>query len=100
MPQSGDVLLAGPAGSGAILNRRSNTTVRLIRATEVDTTALANPDTLRFVHLTDGLSHVEGERVSAGGGLQTPAGAVTSFDWATDGAALLFTMPGRRAQVQ
>ena len=100
VPQSGDVLLAGPAGSDAILDLRSNTTVRLIRATEGDTTALADPDTLRFVHLIDGLAHAEGERVSAGDGLQIPAGEVTSFDWATDGAALLFTMPRRRRQAQ
>lgn len=93
VPQSGNVLLAGPPDADALLTLRSQTTVRLIRAQEGDNTPLAQPDTLRFVHLFDGLAHAEGERLSAGDGLQIPVGDVTSLDWASDGAALLFTMP-------
>ena len=93
VPKSGDVLLAGPDGTGALLELRSQTTVQLIRAHEGTKTPLARPDTLRFVHLVDGLAHAEGERLSAGDALQIPAAEVTSLDWATDGAALLFTMP-------
>ncbi len=100
VPQSGDVLLAGPAGTDAFLHLRSDTTVRLIRATDGGTTALPDADTLRFVHLIDGLAHAGGECVSAGDGLQIPAGEVTSLDWTTSGAALLFTMPRRRGPVQ
>lgn len=93
VPQSGNVLLAGPPDADALLTLRSQTTVRVIRAQEGDNTPLAQPDTLRFLHLIDGLAHAEGERLSAGDGLQIPMGDVTSLDWASDGAALLFTMP-------
>ena len=93
VPQSGDVFLAGPSDTDALLGLRSQTTVRLIRARAGDSMPIAQPDTLRFLHLFDGLAFAEGERLSAGDGLQIPAGAVTSLDWATDGAALLFTMP-------
>lgn len=93
VPQSGDVLLAGPSEANPLLTLRSQTTVRLIRAQEGDNTPLAQPDTLRFMHLIDGLAYAEGERLSGGDGLQIPVGDVTSLDWASDGAALLFTMP-------
>jgi redox-sensitive bicupin YhaK (pirin superfamily) len=93
VPQSGDVLLAGPRDANPLLPLRSQTTVHLLRAHEGDSTPLAQPETLRFLHLFDGLAHAEGERLGAGDGLQIPAGDVTALDWATDGAALLFTMP-------
>jgi hypothetical protein len=100
VPQSGDVLLAGPSGTDALLELGSRTTVRLIRATEGGNTSLAKPGALRFVHLFNGLAFAEGERLSAGDGLQIPAGETTSLDWATDGAALLFTMPQVPRRVQ
>lgn len=99
VPETGDVLLAGPKGSDALLELRSHATVRLIRATEGDNVPFAQPGDLRFVHLLDGLAFAEGERLSAGDGLQIPTVETTSLDWATDGAALLFTMPHERMLV-
>ncbi|EPX78182.1 pirin family protein [Litoreibacter arenae] len=96
VPQDGDVLLAGPAGTDALLQLKSDTTVQLIRAGEGSSTPLDDPNTLRFVHLVDGLAFAEGERLSAGDGLQIPAGETTALDWATDGEALLFTMPTQK----
>lgn len=93
VPQTGDVLLAGPPESGALLDLKSQTTVQLIRAGDGGSTLLERPDSLRFVHLMDGLAFADDERLSAGDGLQIPVGDMTSLDWATDGAALLFTMP-------
>lgn len=93
VPQDGNVLLAGPADTGALLELKSATTVQLIRANEGQSTPLEDPNTLRFLHLIDGLAFAEGERLSAGDGLEIPASEVTTLDWATDGEALLFTMP-------
>lgn len=96
VPQDGDVLLAGPPATDPLLTLKSDTTVQLIRAAEGSSTALDDPDTLRFVHLIDGLAFAEGERLSAGDGLQIPAGETTALDWSTDGTVLLFTMPRKR----
>lgn len=98
--KKGDVILAGPTGTGALLHLRSDTTVRLLRATEGGFTSIDDPHTLRFVHLVDGLAFAESERLSAGDGLQLPVGEATSLDWATDGAALLFTMQPKRGPLQ
>lgn len=94
VPQAGDVLLAGPIESGALLHLHSDTTVRLIRTSDGITTPIDDPHKLRFVHLVDGLAYAEGERLSAGDGLQIPIGEVTSLNWETEGAVLLFTMSG------
>ncbi|WP_417524440.1 pirin family protein [Marinovum sp.] len=99
VPEAGDVLLAGPATSGALLPLGSQTTVTLIRAGDGETTDLARPGADRFVHVLDGLGFAEGERLSAGDGLQIPSGETTSLDWATEGAALLFTMPAPRRRL-
>lgn len=99
VPAKGDVLLAGPAGAGALLTLGSETTLRLIRPKEGEATRIEQPETLRFLHLFDGLAHAEGERLSAGDGLQIPAGETTALDWQTDGAALLFTMSAKAPRV-
>lgn len=93
VPQTGNVMLAGPASSKPLLTLRSTTTVQLVRAGEGAITRLADPETRRFVQLIDGLAFAESERLSAGDGLQIPIGEETSLDWATEGALLLFTMP-------
>lgn len=95
LPETGDVLVAGPTGSGALLELGSQTMVALIRASEGEQTLLADPGAPRFVQILEGLASAEGERVSAGDGLQIPAGDGTTLDWASTGAALLFTMPSR-----
>lgn len=93
VPDTGNVLLAGPPGSDALFTLGSQTTVQLVRTTEGDTTPLTDLNTARFVHFIDGLAHAEGERLSAGDGLQLPKGEETSLDWNSDGAAFIFTMP-------
>ncbi|GLS86203.1 hypothetical protein GCM10010873_11770 [Cypionkella aquatica] len=93
VPEQGDILLAGPATSGALLHLRSSTTLRLVHASEHDQTALNTPGSHRFVHLLDGMAFAETERLSAGDGLEIPADEGTVLDWASDGAALVFTMP-------
>ena len=87
---SGNVLLAGPIGSGALLSLRSAAKLSLIRTAEAIQTPLPCTDALRFVHLLDGMAIAETERVSAGDGLQIPKGEGTTFDWASDGAALIY----------
>ncbi|MCX7565000.1 pirin family protein [Sulfitobacter sp. F26169L] len=93
VPQAGNVLIAGPETSQPLLTLNSATTVELIRVKDGDRTPVADPDTLRFLHIIDGLAFAEGEHLSAGDGLQVPAGEETTLDWASDGAALIFTMP-------
>lgn len=90
----GNVLLAGPAEQDALLSLRSDTTVELIRADEAAKTPLETPGALRFLQLIDGLAVAEGERLGAGDGLEIPANETTTLGWATEGAALLFTMRG------
>lgn len=93
VPQHGDVLLAGPADAGALFTLKSETVVQFIRVQEGQTTQIAYPETLRFLHIIDGLAFAEGERLSAGDGLELPVGETTALDWQTNGAAMLFTMP-------
>jgi|AntRauTorckE5430_2_1112549.scaffolds.fasta_scaffold19363_3 redox-sensitive bicupin YhaK (pirin superfamily) len=100
VPLGGDVALAGPAGANALLELRSETTVRLVRATEGDRTSLDQTGAPRFLHLIDGMAFAEDERISAGDGLQLPTQEATSLDWATDGAALLFDMPRKPRVLQ
>jgi hypothetical protein len=90
---SGNVLLAGPKNSGALLGLRSATTVSLVRAAEANQTMLTTIGERRFVHLLDGLAFAETERLASGDGLQIPSDESTTLDWASDGAALIFTMP-------
>jgi quercetin 2,3-dioxygenase len=93
LPAGDDVMLAGPKGSGALLELRSATSLRLVRAAEADQTLLTSTGTRRFVHLLDGLAYAESERLTAGDGLQIPPDDGTTLRWASDGAALVFTMP-------
>lgn len=93
VPDGADVLLAGRNGSGAVLPLRSSSTVRLVR-TEVDELLTVGTETAQtFVQIISGIANAEGERISAGDGLQIPAGEATSLRWVTDGAALVFDMP-------
>ncbi len=97
VPEGGDVLLAGPEGSGALVRLHSDTTLRLLRVGEGETTELvAREGEQVFAQIIDGLAHAEGERVSAGDGLQLAMGEETRLDWNTEGSVLLFTMPTRR----
>lgn len=94
IPTTGDSVLAGPEGSGALMTLGSPTLMHLKRFAEGDNLSLdARSDRLRYVHLLDGLAFAETERVSAGDGMQIPAGLGTSLSWVTDGAALVFDMP-------
>ncbi|MCZ4350900.1 pirin family protein [Roseovarius aestuarii] len=96
VPQTGNVMLAGPMSSEPLLKLGSQTTIQLVRGVEGSVTRLADPNTHRFVQLIDGLAFAESERLSAGDGLQIPRGEETSLDWVTEGALLLFTMPNER----
>lgn len=96
VPATGDVILAGPQGSGGLLPLRSASTLTLRRVSEGSTLSFeAAPDRHRFVHLLDGLASAEGERVSAGDGLQVPAGEELELSFLTAGEALAFEMPLR-----
>ena len=92
VPNAERVTLA--AGSGGLVPLRSRSRLDLVRVAEgAEQHVHADPAMLRYVHLTDGLALADGERVSAGDALQIPAGEAVSFEWQTDGAALLFEMP-------
>ncbi len=91
LPATGDVLLGG-ADDVALLPLRSRTCLWLRRFNEGDVLNIS-ADYDQFVHLIDGLANAEGERVSAGDGLQVPATESVSLTWQTDGAALVFEMP-------
>ena len=98
VPATGDVLLAGPASLTPLIPLRSAATVHLRRFAEGMVLDLPGDGaTDRFVHLTDGLAVADAERVSAGDGLQIPAGEGVRLTWQTDGAALVFDMPLRGA---
>ncbi len=86
-------MLAGPKSSGALLELRSATIVRLVHAAEASQTMLTTTGTRRFVHLLDGLAFADTERLTAGDGLQIPSDESMTLDWASDGAALVLTMP-------
>ncbi|MEM7296160.1 MAG: pirin family protein [Pseudomonadota bacterium] len=93
VPERGDVLLAGPAASGALIPLRSATTLTLRRFAPGGALLLdATPGLHRFVHLLDGLAVAETERVSAGDGLQVPAGETLALSFLTDAAVLVFDM--------
>lgn len=94
VPQTGDALLAGGDGSNALLPLRSEAQLALKRADSGAEMAFAAPsDADLFVHVLEGLAEAEGERISAGDGLQMPAGEDTCLTWKTDGAVLVFTLP-------
>ncbi len=94
VPAEGDVLLAGPEGLGPLVPLRSASTLTLRRFHDGQTLDLpAEAGVERFVHLLDGLAFAETERVSAGDGMEIPAGAATELKWASAGAALVFDMP-------
>lgn len=82
--------LAGPDGP---LRLGSDSRVSYLRAAEGDATPLpVDPGRLVFVQLLDGFAGIEGERVTAGDGLQitdTPG----ALNWLSEGAALIFDMP-------
>ncbi|MEI4488320.1 pirin family protein [Frigidibacter sp. MR17.14] len=82
--------LAGPDGP---LRLGSDSRVSYLRATEGEVTPLpVDPGRLVFVQLLDGFAEIEGERVTAGDGLQitdTPG----ALQWHSEGAALIFDMP-------
>ena len=92
VPETGDVLLAG---DGGLMPLRSGAQLSLRRFGEGDPLDVpAGAD--HFVHLIDGLADAEGERVSAGDGLQVPGTEAVTLDWHTAGAALVFEMPTTR----
>ena len=94
VPVGGDVLLAGPAAQSPLIPLKSETTLMLRRFAETARLLLpVDQATDRYAHIVDGLAFAEGERVSAGDGLQIPAGEGTELIWATPGAALVFDMP-------
>ncbi|MEM9431591.1 MAG: hypothetical protein AAGA32_19140, partial [Pseudomonadota bacterium] len=74
--------------------------VELVRLSEGERLDIGAADKLSFVHLIDGLADAEGERVSAGDGLQLGRGEGTSLHFATDGAALVFSMPSPKELLQ
>ena len=91
VPATGDVLLAG-ADDEALMPLRSATRLWLRRFGEGDVLNVPAGDD-QFVHLVDGLADAEGERVSAGDGLEVPGPEAVSLTWQTGGAALVFEMP-------
>lgn len=98
VPETGTVRIAGP--ERALLPLRSRTEVELVRLSEGERLDIGAADKLSFVHLIDGLADAEGERVSAGDGLQLGRGEGTSLHFATDGAALVFSMPSPKELLQ
>jgi len=91
VPPDGDVLLAAAAGD-ALLPLRSGARLWLRRFAEGDTLAVPTGED-HFVHLLDGLADAEGERVSAGDGLQIPSAEALTLTWHTAGAAPVVDMP-------
>ncbi|WP_147113257.1 pirin-like bicupin family protein [Tateyamaria sp. syn59] len=93
VPETGNVLLAG---EGGLMPVRSGARLWLRRFEEGAIQHVSVSDNDHFVHLIDGLADAEGERVSAGDGLQVPAPEAVSLAWQTAGAALVFEMPPAR----
>lgn len=94
LPTEGDeVLLAGSAGACALLPLRSASTVRLVRAKADEGLQVGAKDAQAFVQIVSGIANAEGERISAGDGLQLPIGEAADLRWITDGSALVFDMP-------
>ncbi|WP_417678521.1 pirin family protein [Pseudodonghicola sp.] len=83
-------LLAGPEGP---LTLGSNSTVTYLLPKEGEETPIeVTPGRAVFVQILDGFALIDGERVTAGDGLQistTPPG----LHWQSDAAALIFDMP-------
>ena len=92
VPETGDVLLAG---DGGLMPLRSRARLWLRRFDESAVFDVPGGED-QFVHLTDGLADAEGERISAGDGLQVPGPDAVSITWQTEGAALVFEMPSTR----
>lgn len=98
MPTAGDVLIAGPAGSKALLPLRSNTEVRLVRQREGDGMVCGRPDAPNFVHIVSGRACSEAGVLSPGDGLEIPAGESLALSWNTDGEALVFDLLSPRKE--
>ncbi len=92
---TGEVRLA--ARTQALLPLRSDSVIRLIRAQADDRLEVGAATGATFVHIVDGLIDAEGERISAGDGLQLPPGETARLHWSTDGAALVFDISRRTA---
>ncbi|MAC77346.1 MAG: quercetin 2,3-dioxygenase [Rhodobacteraceae bacterium] len=83
-------LLAGPDGP---LTLGSDSTLRYLRPTEGEETAIElAPGRAVFVQILDGFALIDGERVTAGDGLQITT-TPPALHWQSDGAALIFDMP-------
>jgi len=97
--EPGTLTIAGGPHSDALLPLRSTSTIRLIRSgaerDAVDCAAVGGPDAKTFVQIVSGIIRVEGERLSAGDGLQLPAGETVTLRWLSEGMALVFTMPAQ-----
>lgn len=59
----------------------------------------ADNATLKFLHIVDGMADAEGEKLSAGDGLQIPPNESLALTWVTVGEALLFNMPLKRKEL-
>lgn len=83
-------VLAGPDGP---LTLGSDSTLRYLRPVEGEETAVTvAPGRAVFVQILDGFALIEGERVTAGDGLQITT-TPPVLHWQSDGAALIFDMP-------
>lgn len=86
------VLLAGPAGSNALTQLGSDTRVTLLRTEEGGTTPVSpQPGRGVFLQIIEGLAEIDGERLTAGDGLQIDQTA-PDIRWLTDGQALHFDL--------
>lgn len=86
------VLLAGPAGSSALTQLGSDTRVTLLRTEEVGSTPVSpRPGRGVFLQIIEGLAEIDGERLTAGDGLQIDQTA-PDIRWLTDGQALHFDL--------
>lgn len=93
LPETGDVLIAGPSDAKPLLPIRSRTLVRLIRQDEGQNLVCGHADNPSFVHLMSGRACSDAGVLSAGDGLEIPAGESLSVTWSTDGEALVFDLP-------
>lgn len=87
-----EIRLAAGDG-GALVPLRSSSTIRLVRVHEKETLKSGAMTGRTFVQIVSGIGDAEGERISAGDGLQIPAGEEVEIRWMTDGTALVFDMP-------
>lgn len=92
IPGARHVVLA--AREGALVPLRSDTRVKLLRFEDGEAHQMdADKSTLRFLHIVDGMADAEGEKLSAGDGLQIPPSESLNISWVSQGEALLFEMP-------